>query len=182
MKQKLNSIITRENGIMSIFNTYYPTQFAAIFENQTPLNLDMYIYDFYGERILRNIVTLSNFDGLIKCFVGINVERWQRYITIINKMYNTANYKEIRQKSGTLETENENTRLTAEKAFNDNEFINDNKDTDNGIKLDTYDLTETIEKTDNILQNSQNFLEFRKRNNIFAIIKEIVDYITLKIY
>lgn len=178
---KLNELISIENGIMKIFYDNFTNDYNIIFSEKQPRNLDTLILTMYGMRNVKSNVSHETLNNILISFIDCNVERWKRDLAL-----NLTDFvyvsRETHTKTGTLQIERENLDTAAEKAFNDTEFVNDSKNETNENKTDTYNLTETTIKSDNNVKNIKEIISFIKENSIFAVINEIINFITLKIY
>lgn len=184
---KLKEYFTNENGIFTVFQNDFPTEFATLFPNKTPTELNILTLWKYGNKFFASDFTdLANV--VLHNVIKINLERWLQMQTAINtNVLPSANETEIKTKTGTFASSvsRENGNINAEKVFNDANFIANEKNdfTENSDKTDTYNLTETTQKAGNIIENIKNAYYLRDTTNLQAqIIREIVSQITIDIY
>lgn len=189
MNKKIKEIF-ENNGIFNIFATYFQSEFETIFGDTTAETLDNLVLFKYGN--FETVSTLSNTNAvqIIKSIITIYLPAWLKINTLLNANYDvTKPISETKTKTGTLQrSENStNTRVTAEKAFNDTDFVSDsqNTDTNNGLNTDSYNLTETktANNSSDISANIEKDIYMRKRQNLYnEIIETIIKEIAIKIY
>lgn len=183
----LKEIYTGVSGIAAIFAANYATDYAAFFDNTTPQTVDTFILFKYGNKPLYDTINAENAANIVNSVIALKLSVWRKMYAALSAVYNAAANVETKTKTGTLQrSENStNTRVTAEKAFNDTDFVSDsqNTDTNSGLNTDSYNLTETNTITNNAAEKISNELTLRQRNNLqIAIIDGIIKEITLKVY
>ena len=183
-------IFTAENGIFKIFAKNYPVRFAKIFGDTTATQLDVFCAITYGNKTCADFVTHSETENeiIITAIISTYVDNWVKIADALNSEYvPTATGTETRTKTGTLQrtgTGNE-TILNADKVFNDLDFTDTEKTdkTNSENNTDTYNLTETVSKSDNVQGAINSEISLRNRNNLCTQIAEkIVKCITIDIY
>ena len=176
------------NGIAAIFAAAFAVDFTAFFGAATAATVDTWIIYKHGEKTLSDKITAENAAAIITAIITMKIETWRKMFAALSANYNAATIAETKTKSGTLAREGEttDTDTAAKKAFNDTVFENDAENVRNGesSQTDTYNLTETLNKTpSNVAENVSNEFTFRQRNNLqIAIIDSIIKEITINIY
>ena len=181
--------IYSENGIASIFNANYSTDFNTLFGGNTAAAVDGFILHRYANKPLTPNIDETNAVNVVISVIAVRLEVWRKMYAALSAQYNAANsLNETRTKTGTLQrsANSTNTNVNAEKAFNDTEFVSDtqNTQTNTGLNTDSYNLTETVTATNgNAAESVKNEIALRQRNNLqIAIIDAIINEITLLIY
>ena len=169
-------------GIAAIFAENFATDFANFFPNAAAATVDNFILHKYGNRYLQSDIDSDETAAAAVCAViTIYLPSWQKIHGALTAQYNAAeNVNETKTKVGTIERENLDT--TAQKAFNDTNFVDDTQNAANG--LETYNLTETRRETNgDAVQNISREIDLRKRQNLqLQIIETIINEICLTIY
>lgn len=169
-------------GIAAIFAENFATDFTNFFPNAAAATVDNFILHKYGNRYLQSDIDSDETAAATVCAViTIYLPSWQKIHGALTAQYNAAeNVNETKTKVGTIERENLDT--TAQKAFNDTNFIDDTQNAANG--LETYNLTETRRETNgDAVQNISREIDLRKRQNLqLQIIETIINEICLTIY
>lgn len=189
MNKKIKEIF-ENNGIFNIFATYFQSEFETIFGDTTAETLDNLVLFRYGNFYGVQNLTENTAANVIVSIITIYLPAWLKINTLLNANYDvTKPISETKTKTGTLQrSENStNTRVTAEKAFNDTDFVSDsqNTDTNSGLNTDSYNLTETktANESSNITYLIENNIYMRKRQNLYnEIIETIIKEIAIKVY
>ena len=185
----IKDIFYGENGLLTIFNSVYPTEYNEYFADTNPEIIDTYVLYRYGDKLLNKSITLENCINFVTSIITMYLPIWEKIKNTLNLQYNVSNSEsETHTKTGTIQRigDNSNETLNAEKCFNDTDFVNDNKttvntDTDN---TETYNLIETITRQNADTTNAiRREIDFRRENTIqFEIINNLINAISLKIY
>ena len=184
---KLKEYFTKENGIFTVFNSDFPTEFATLFPNKTAFELNTLTLWKYGNKFFATDFT-DNANEILHNVISINLANWLEMHYVINTNVTPLNNEtETKTKTGTLQSEvsRENGNINAEKVFNDTNFVENEKNdfSENSDKTDTYNLVETTQKASNIIENIKAAYVLRETTNLQAkIIKDIVSQITIDIY
>lgn len=184
---KLKEYFTNENGIFTVFEADFPTEFTTLFPNKTAVELNTLTLWKYGNKFFAaDFTDIANV--VLHNVIKINLNKWlQMHTIIMTNVLPSANETETKTKTGTLQTSSsrENGNVNAEKVFNDTNFIENEKNdfSENSDKTDTYNLVETTQKAGNIIENIKNAYVLRETTNLQAqIIRDIVSQITIDIY
>lgn len=185
---KIKDIFNGLNGIAAIFAAAFAVDFAAFFGAATAATVDTWIIFKHGDKTLSDKITAENAAEIIRAIISMKIETWRKMYAALTANYNAATITETKTKIGTLAREGEttDTDTAAKKAFNDTVFENDAENVRNGesSQTDTYNLTETLNKTpSNVAENVSKEITLRQRNNLqIAIIDGIIKEITINIY
>ena len=182
---------TAGNGIFaSIFYADYPTQYAAIFGDTPAEKLALYSLTNFGQRTVIDAVTADTAHDIVSSVIAVNVQGWEKQAAAMLADYDVTNPtgETITRTESTTETETGNGTDTASNVpFNDNDFTDVDKQTQQETKNGTRE-TETTEKRTGIGAN-KNFseaiakeMELRRDNWRKNIIFAVVNEITLSIY
>lgn len=190
MKQnKLSDIYNGENGIFSIFADSFATEYVLYFGTTATETLDNYVLLNFGDRLLNAKITAENCVNFLVSIIAMYLPIWNKLAATLALSYNAATpINETRTKTGTLQRygSNSETNTTAEKVFNDTDFVSDNQNTTSGTNnnTDTYNLTETLAASDSeVTKRVATEYDFRKNNSLqFEIVNNIINAIALKIY
>lgn len=184
---KLNEFFTNENGIFNIFANDFQTEFETLFANKTVTELNILSLWKYGNKTLcKDFTDISN--CVLHSVISINLQRWLKMFQVIETNFlPTQTEIETKTKTGTLQSDvsRENGNINSDKVFNDTSFVENEKNdfSENSEKTDTYNLTETTQKANDIIENIKKSYVLRETTNLQAqIIKEIVSQITIDIY
>ena len=183
---KYSELFTTGTGVFStVFNAEYPNQYAEIFGDIDPKQLDVYALLQYGNKTVVNSINAENANDVVSAVIAINLQGWQRQASAM-----LADYDVIKPITGEIERMEEvttqentdNTETGANKAFNDTEF----SDSDQRVANDERNRTESRKTTEtskgtgaskSISTEIAKELQLRRdnwrKNIIFAIIKEI---------
>lgn len=190
MKQnKLSDIYNGENGIFTIFADSYSTEYVLYFGTTEPNVIDDYVLLEFGERLLNAKITAENCVNMLVSIIAMYLPIWGKLAATLALSYNAATpITETRTKTGTLQrsANSTTTQTTAEKAFNDSDFVTDtqNTDTNSGLNTDSYNLTETVTASNSeVTKRVATEFDFRKNNSLqFEIVNNIINAIALQIY
>lgn len=183
---KYSELFTKGNGIFStVFNAEYPNQYAEIFGDIDPKQLDVYALLQYGNKTVVNSITSDNASDVVSAVIAINLQGWQRQASAMLADYDVltpVTGQVERTETVTLQESTDNTETGANKAFNDSDF----SDSDQRVANDEKNRTESRKTTEtskgtgaskSISTEIAKELRLRRdnwrKNIIFAIIKEI---------
>lgn len=183
---KYRDLFTADNGIFAtVFNAEYPTEFAAIFGDTQPQKIDVYALFTFGQRTLAEAVTADTYKDIVSSVIAVNVDGWKREAEAMLAEYDVLNpttQQTERTETITSEETGDSTDTGANKAFNDTEF----SDSDKNTKQDEKSRTEerkTTEKTTGTGANKSISAEIQKeialrrdkwrKSIIFALVNEI---------
>lgn len=169
-----------ENGLFAaIFAANFPSEFATIFPDVDASAIDYYALMNYGGRILNNKITADNYVNFCNGAISVNLETWLKQASAIYATYNILNAETKKtQRTETYSSSSDNTQLRAQKAFNDTEFSDGERISDNGNSAHENAVTETVignggNVSDNILKEYQLRLHNFQKSVIFALVNEI---------
>lgn len=179
--------IFADSGIFTIFATEYETDFLTVFPNIESESLDVYTLLNYGNRQLIDVFTNENKTTICKAVISVNLDNWKKLATAANTTLSISPAVETKTKTGTLQRTgtNTDTTLNANKAFNDTEFVDNDKTllSGNSNTTDAYNLTETTNgNTKHLIENIESVLNLQKYNYIKNIIETFINEIAIKIY
>lgn len=187
---KIKELFTIGNGLFEkYFKPEYPTEYKTLFGDTPPRKLDVFTLLNYGDRELTPTINDANVNDIVSAVIAINVPSWIRIAQVMNITYDPINpiqsVHSITESKDISET-GTGTNVEGDKAFNDVEITDTNRETN----TDTSTRKETLTREDStrgtgvqsiaeiigkeITLRSDNYY----KNIIFAIIKEL----TLSIY
>lgn len=174
-------------GVFAIFDENFHTEFEGIFGDTAAQYLDGWTRLKYANRLCLRTITADNAEQYVNAVISANVFNWLQLAAAINTEININGNVETRLKTGTLSRVNSesSTAFNANKAFNDTDFVDNDKNTasSSGNNTDTYNLTETVNKGNNAkFDEIERQIKLRKTNLFSDIAAEIVNEITLRIY
>lgn len=183
---KLSEIFNKDNGIFAtVFAVDYPTEFAAIFGDTKPETVDIYTLFHYGGKTLANSITADNAKDVVSAVIAINVQGWQREAAAMLADYDVTTPvtgEVTRTETITSNESTDGTETGANKAFNDTEFSDSDRQTSTDEKNRTEErtTTETSKGTGaakSISAEIAKEMELRRdnwrKNIIFALVNEI---------
>lgn len=183
---KYNELFTKGNGVFAtVFNTEYPTEYAAIFGDTDPNKLDAYALLMYGGKTVASSITSDNARDIVSAVIAVNVQGWQREAAAMLADYDVltpVTGQNERTETVTLQESMDNTETGADKAFNDTDFSDSDRKTANDTRnrTESHKTTETSKGTGaskSISTEIEKELQLRrdnwKKSIIFALVKEI---------
>lgn len=183
---KYSELFTKDNGIFAtVFKSEYPTEYAAIFGDTDPTELDAYALLMYGGKTVVSSITRDNASGVVSAVIAVNVQGWEREAAAMLAYYDvlTPVTGQIeRTETVTLQESTDNTETGANKAFNDTDFSDSDRKTANDERNRTEErqTTETSKGTGaskSISSEIAKELQLRRdnwrKNIIFALVREL---------
>ena len=173
------------NLFSGIFKQRQPELYATIFGD---LDADLYADLQYGEREVRDSLTPENVvdgSGVLIDLMADNIrERWD----VFSREYDFLSpvlSKKNTNRSVTLNENNTDGTVKADKTFADNDFVNDSKEDITRDKQRTESETSEVTltgQTGNVSEAMMKEYKARLMNLRQEIIREVVSAITLEIY
>lgn len=187
---KYKELFAAKGIFADVFNSEYPTEYAAIFGDIQPEKLDVYALLNYGEQTLFPTITADNYKSIVSAVISVNLQPWQRESAAMLAEYDVA--APLTSETETTETVTEmessdGTELGADKAFNNTDFTDGERTTTTDAKNRQQERKTTEKSKGNgqsksISTEIAKELELRRdnwrKNVIFALVNEI----TLSIY
>lgn len=183
---KYSELFTKGNGIFAtVFNTEYPTDYAAIFGDTDPTKLDAYALLMYGGKTVVSGITSDNASDVVSAVIAVNVQGWKREAAAMLADYDVlapVTGQVERTETVTLQESTDNTETGANKAFNDADFSDSDRKTANDARNRTEErqTTETSKGTGaskSISTEIAKELQLRRdnwrKNIIFALVREL---------
>lgn len=176
-------------GIFTFFEDKYPEQFAELF-HKTAEQMNVLVHAKYGERTMAGYVRPDNWETLIDTTICFNVENWLRVRKLMTEEYNPLQpFSKTTVRTGETSDnwESEKEKLSGKKSFNQPEFAFDQTEQNTDTKKQTRqdDWKETVESSDSkhtVAGTMRSEIELRKYEQQSAIVKRLVDELTLSIY
>lgn len=159
----------------------------GIFDFITPKKLDLYYSNMFGERFLSNTYLNNTIEDVAEIINGFFTTKWNSllsFITIKNEGLKTYSEKltETTVDTGNVETNRTSTNDVS--AYNDENFVNNDRDTENA-KTHYDDLTKTrTQYIDKLNPNDlNNVVTFLTNNFVYdTIFNDVNSIITLQIF
>lgn len=182
MENKLNSL----SLVGSIWGEIAIVEMFPFIVDKGADNLDLLLYDLYGERELFKTVLNKPLADIAKMIVILNKDKWDRMIAIELEKFPigggvTRRLTETVTDNETRSSNKDN--LNKVSAANDLELIVN--DGSNSIENDVIDNTKTRTLTDGnySVNTAYNDLLLMSKNNIInTTLKDVATYLTLSIY
>lgn len=184
---KLNELVENK-GLFAIFAEYFATDFATIFGDTTAATLDTWTALKYGTRLVIDGINTENYTEFATAVINVNLYNWLQIAAALNSEITPTGNAETRAKTGTIRRENRenSTTLDAAKAFNDTDFVDSDRNTatNNCTNIDTYNVTETVNKGNlTKFEEISKQINLRTKQNLFdTIAADLVNELTLRIY
>lgn len=175
-----------------VFMQSFADEYKQIFGTKIPQTYDVVVSLCYGDRPVTTKVSEMNTDDFKQALTGIitlNVDNWVRAAKTMVTDYDVI--KPVVRETTRTETGNENesnddVSTGSQKAFDDDKFTDDTKDTANNTRERKHDVTvkETVTGTgtNDFSENVEKEMRLRLDNWRKSIIFAIVSQITLDIY
>lgn len=159
----------------------------GIFDFISPEKLDMYYTNMFGERFLSTIFINNTISEVAEIIKGLYATKWNSLLAFIaskNEGLKTYSEKltETNVDTGNVETNHTNTNGVS--AYNDEDFVNNDRDIEN-TKTQYNELTKTrTQYVDKLNPNDlNNVVTFLTNNFVYdTIFDDINNIITLKIF
>lgn len=168
----------------SIFTRIQTLSPYPFFDQMPPLDMDIHLSMFYGERIVYPKMVKYSLDDLARLINNVHQEKWENLIKFsvvdISKG-STRTVDETKQDS--IINTGANTRTHNVSAFNTENLIADNSDIDSSTSTVNNDGTRLLTESNSSLQTVyNNLLLSQKLNIIEVVVKDTASYLTLDIY
>lgn len=188
---KFNELFTADNGIFTqVFKADFPELYTTCFGTIEPVMLDRWTNIKYGGRELLETVTADTFKNFVGSVIAINADKWANVANLLAKQYDCLNptVKTVTTtKQATTATTEANENINAQKAFNDEQFNDGQRNQTNGTGSRQDD--ESTTSTENGLGSSTLYSTIIQKEKALredeykrTIVAEIVNEISLTIY
>lgn len=182
--------VSEDLGIFTIFAEDFQQQFNTLFGGQTASNVNKMVLFLYGEKNVLPSVNADNWGVIVEMIIQQRLTGWLKQNDALNVEYSvlTPNKTvETVSHTGDRNTTKNGQRLSANKAFNDNDFSDNERDTDTdtGTETETYNTERVTLGSNGSSPVSETILQevkLRQYNLQKAIITAIVNEITNDIY
>ena len=168
----------------SIFTRIQSLSPYPFFDQMHPLDMDIHLSMFHGERIVYPKMVKYSLDDLARLINNVHKSKWENLIK--------ANELDILSDSERIVNENNssnvlntgaNTRTHKVSGFNDPELIEDNADVESSTANVNNTGTRLLTEKTKSLQTAYNNLQLHKKLNIIeSVVKDVSNYLTLDIY
>lgn len=187
---KFNELFTSADGIFTVFEKSFPTDFATLFGNLTPTVLNSFALGLYGKRVLFDYVTADSWELYVETCIAMNLSNWMRLNSALTTPYDvTTGYKTEHTKTGTenITVSEDNESLSAKKPFNGETFDDDERQQKTQSKSEdrTYNLADTTTHSNGgaaVADSIEKEIEVRRHNLQRQIIAELVADVAISIY
>lgn len=186
---KLSELITSFKPFEAVFHVKHPTEFAVIFGDITPVEVDGYTLLAYGERTVTPTLMADNVGAYVSAVIALNLSQWMKTAEALKLQYDTlAPTAQEKTTSETATTTDNNTgsETGSEKAFNDTVFSDSEKSsaTDQKQREETRQYTETTKGSRYTpVQLIEQELSLRSVDSAAAqVVRELIQAITIDIY
>jgi hypothetical protein len=188
---KFNELFTADNGIFAqVFKTDFPDLYTTCFGSVEPVMIDRWAWIKYGGRELLETVTADTYKNFVSSVIAVNADKWTNVAELLAKKYDCLNptVKTVTTtKTATTATTEANENINAQKAFNDEQFNDGQRNQTNGTGSRQDD--ESTTSTENGLGGGtiystviQKEKALRQDEYKRTVVAELVDEITLNIY
>lgn len=182
--------VSEDLGIFTIFAEDFQQAFNSLFGGQTASNVNKMVLFLYGEKTVLPSVNSDNWGVIVEMIISQRLTGWEKQqqaltaeysVLTPNKTTETVSHTADRNKT------NNGERLSANKAFNDNNFSDNERNTDTatGTETETYNTERVTMGSNGSTPVSEVILQevkLRQYNLQKAIITAIVNEITTDIY
>ena len=168
----------------SIFTRIQSLSPYPFFDKMPPLDMDIHLSMFYGERVIYPKMVKYSLDDLARLINNVHKSKWENLIKVYELDISKGETITIdEQKQGSTINTGANTRTHNVSAFNTVDLIADNSDIDSSTNTVNNDDTRLLTESKNSLQATfNNLLLTQKLNIIEAVVKDTASYLTLDIY
>ena len=168
----------------SIFTRIQSLSPYPFFDQMLPLDMDIHLSMFHGERIVYPKMVKYSLDDLARLINNVHKSKWENLIKVYELDISKGETITIdEQKQGSTINTGANTRTHNVSAFNTVDLIADNSDIDSSTNTVNNDDTRLLTESKNSLQATfNNLLLTQKLNIIEAVVKDTASYLTLDIY
>lgn len=159
----------------------------GIFDFISPEKLDIYYTNMFGERFLSTIFINNTISDVAEIIKGLYATKWNSLLTFIvskNEGLKTYSEKLTETTVDTGDVETNRTSTNDVSAYNDENFVNNDRDTENA-KTQYNELTKTrTQYIDKLNPNDlNNVIMFLTNNFVYdTIFNDVNSVITLKIF
>lgn len=173
----------RQGSIWEGVRTLAPFPF---FDTFTPQQLDMFMGESYGHRLMFSKMVTKTIDDTAQGIVANFKTKWDNLIELQAQTYdlqsgNTLRTTEKVGKSEKRNLKNDNTNKVS--AFNTDELIINDGSSSTGSDQLIADNTRTLEQANISLNNAFNNLSLLDKSNILStVLKDVASYLTLDVY
>lgn len=181
--------IFSENGIAAIFAANFAPDFAAFFADNTAAAVDALVMHKYANKPLTSDIETAETAAAVVCAaIAIHLQSWRKINAALTAQYSAIDSaNETKRKNGTIEREgtDSDTTTTANKAFNDTDFVSDTQNANSGENsaTETYNIVETRTNTENAAENVAKEVQTRTKYNLqMQIVETIINEITIQVY
>ena len=187
---KLKELFTIGNGIFEKwFKPENPTEYAKIFGAVDPRKLDVYTLLNYGEKEVSPNINETNVSDIVGAVIALNVPVWLKQVKAMETEYSATNpvqSEHIVTETRELNEQGNGTNTGANKAFNETEFSDGERETttDTTNRTETFTRKETVTGTGgkSLSDEIRKELSLRRENIKKSIIFAVVSELTLQIY
>lgn len=168
----------------SIFTRIQSLSPYPFFDQMPPLDMDIHLSMFYGERIIYPKMIKYSLDDLARLINNVHKNKWENLIKSNEFDISKGETRTIdEKKQGSTINTGANTRTHNVSAFNTDDLIADNSDIDSNTNTVNNDDTRLLTESKNSLQVIfNNLLLTQKLNIIEIVLKDVSGFLTLDIY
>lgn len=169
-------------GIAQIFQENFANEFVTIFGTDSYNYYDKFLLFSYGSRKLASRVQENDVEFVVNSYISIHLQEW---LDVVNTI--TANAPTLGQKTTITENvseigiNNEN-NTDKVKAYNDTDLQPESETANESNTEKTSEKTQIIENVSGGVRVLDDVITYKLKNFQLIILKNIVDFITLKVY
>ena len=171
-------------GSGSIFSRIQTLSPYPFFAQMPPLDMDIHLKMFYGERIVYPKIVEYQLDDLARLINSVHKDKWENLIKFSGVDISKGSTRTVDEtKKDSIINTGANTRTHNVSAFNTDNLIADNSDIDSSTSTVNNDGTRLLTESNSSLQTVyNNLLLSQKLNIIEVVVKDTASYLTLDIY
>ena len=187
---KIKEIITPEHGIFDIFADRHPDEYAKLFDGVSAHGMNVLFISCFGEKEALPWFTTDKIMQHIPAVIDLHLYTWMRIYAAIHASYEVnqgAGYSESDIYKSTSQTDADGDETRSEKAFNDPNFYENEKDA-----TKSNERRETQESRERVRHNNasggvsvaavQKEIKMREYSLHRRVMNDIINNITSKIY
>ena len=168
----------------SIFTRIRTLSPYPFFDQMPPLDMDIHLSMFYGERVIYPKMIKYDLDDLARLINNVHQSKWENLIKVNDFDIGKGSTRTVDEtKQDSIINTGANTRTHNISAFNSPDLVVDNSDVDSTTNTVNNDGTRLLTESNSSMQAVyNNLLLSQKLNIIEAVVKDTASYLTLDIY
>lgn len=180
-------IFPSDDGLWKLINSRFPREYALIFGNLDPENIDLRNAIKYGDKQLLNTINVESRDVNIIGFVSVFIDDWVAAAEALKAKYAITELVDVdtTETSSTNDNTYSGTSLGGNKRFDDTNIVDDTRTTDNNTTNVKGTTTTTHKSTKQLSDTRKRTLEvfYDKLEHLqLRINKQLINEITLLLW